>query len=107
MFRFLIATILFIGVAHGSQAAEQLFAIDPQRSVLTVNVFKSGALSTMLHDHHFVPEKLSGEVRFDPSAPDKFALHLSVDAASLKDHQSELSEKDVAKVNNQISSPTV
>lgn len=91
----------------GSRAAMATWPIDTERSKVVVHVFRAGALSPRLHDHAFVPERWSGHVRFDPQAPERSAVDVTFDATSLRDEQSELSDQDKAKVEQQVRGPDI
>ncbi|MBI3185205.1 MAG: YceI family protein [Myxococcales bacterium] len=93
-------------LASGKSAAES-WSLDRNRSELAVNVFRAGALSPLLHDHHFVAERWSMELQLDPRRPSEASVQVTVDASSLVDHQPKLSEENRAEVRDQVRSPLV
>lgn len=93
--------------AGGALAATATWPIDTSKSEVVVHVFRAGALSPSLHNHAFVPEHWSGNLAFDPQAPERSSVEVSLDAASLRDQEPELSAKDRATVEQQVHSPRI
>lgn len=89
------------------QSAARVWVISPAESRLTVNVLPAGVLSSALHTHHFRPADWSGEVSWDPDRPDLVRVDARIAADSLRDHQPELSDKDIAKVEGQVRGPDI
>lgn len=87
--------------------AAPLWRMDPAKSRLEVVVRRAGAFSSALHDHFFIPERWDVQLELDPEGRQLHRLQLEVDPSSLKDHNEELSEKDHAKVEDQVRSPSV
>jgi polyisoprenoid-binding protein YceI len=90
-----------LALAGAARAEPRTYVIDTQRSQLMVQVFKSGMLSGLGHDHLFLPQRWNGQIRFDPSAPEQTVVQLRVFADSLRDHEPGLSDADRAKVEAQ------
>ncbi|HEV8629366.1 MAG TPA: YceI family protein [Thermoanaerobaculia bacterium] len=59
------------------------YALDSERSVLLLRVWKEGAASVFAHDHVARASKLSGTVRYDPARPDAASVEVEVSAAGL------------------------
>ena len=56
---------------------------DPAHSRFTVQAFASGVLSVFAHSPTFLVRDFTGEFQFDPGAPEKASLHMTVKADSL------------------------
>jgi len=99
------ASLLFFALGPGGillgQSTPTDWTVDAAQSRLTVNVLPAGLLASTLHTHHFQPEDWSGEIAWDPDHPDGVRIAIGVAAASLRDHQGNLSPRDIAKVEGQ------
>jgi polyisoprenoid-binding protein YceI len=103
-----LAVVLLAGAAAGrAAAAPRTYELDAGHSRLVIHVSKAGALSSMLHDHAFVPQHWRGEVSFDADALAATHGEVVVDAASLRDEEPALSAADKAKVEEQARGPDV
>jgi len=97
-----LAVALLLGASAGrADAAARLYDLDAAHSRIVIHVRKAGAMSSMLHDHAFVPQRWHGEVSFDPDALSTTHGEVVVDAASLRDEEPALSAADRAKVEEQ------
>src|SRR5262245_45301220 len=90
---FLFAALVLPGAAGGKD-----WALDTSRSRVIVHVLPTGLLSAALHEHHFQPESWSADIAWDPGNPAALRLEARFAADSLRDPQSKLSARDVAKV---------
>ena len=88
-------------------ASAKDWVIDTARSRVIVHVLPAGLLSGALHEHHFRPESWSGEISWDPERPAALKLEARFSADSLRDEQSKLSPRDLAKVEGQTRGPEV
>ncbi|MGC4121050.1 MAG: YceI family protein [Myxococcales bacterium] len=84
-----------------AHAEPRTYLVDTEHSQLSVQVFKSGALSALGHDHLFLPERWYGRLQVDPQAPERSHVQLRVEANSLRYHEPGLSDSDRAKVEAQ------
>jgi polyisoprenoid-binding protein YceI len=102
-----LATAVFAVLAASSpgRAAPRIWRVDHSQSQLVVHVFRKGLLSPALHDHHFVPERWSATVTFDPARPQVVDIRLTVAADSLRDRQPKLSPDDIRTVEAQARGP--
>jgi len=105
----ILALAFAAGAAGGllGQETPTGWRIVPAESRLTVNILPAGLLSSALHAHHFQPADWSGEIAWDPGRPGIVQVAVRIAADSLRDHQPELSAKDVAKVERQVRGPEV
>jgi len=87
--------------------APRIWRVDVAQSRLVVHVFRKGLLSPVLHDHHFVPERWSAAVTFDPDRPHQAEVQVTVAADSLRDRQPQLSPSDIQTVEGQARGPKV
>jgi polyisoprenoid-binding protein YceI len=99
------AAFAVLAVWSPGRAAPRIWRVDRSQSRLVVHVFRKGLLSPALHDHHFVPERWSATVAFDPARPDVVDIRVTVAADSLRDRQPELSPDDIRKVEAQARGP--
>jgi len=99
---FLLAALVLPGAAPGKD-----WALDASKSRVIVHVLPSGLLSAALHEHHFQPEAWSADIAWDPSNPAALRLEARFAADSLRDPESKLSARDVAKVEGQARGPEV
>ncbi|MBI2388582.1 MAG: YceI family protein [Deltaproteobacteria bacterium] len=95
-----------LGYAAPVRAAPREYRVDTARSKLVVHVFRAGALSPMLHDHHFAATSWTART-FDPERPSETRALVIVQASSLRDRQPALSEKDRMKVDSQVQGPEI
>ena len=88
-------------ILHGLPAAIFLhtsiyaaeFIIDPVRSELAVQLFKTGIGAQFAHDHVVRATKYSGQIRLDPSAPTSAEIAVDVDATALVADEPETRQK--------------
>src|SRR5438477_7563225 len=87
----LITAILVLAAPTVTWAADSAGtkAIDPEKSVVTVRVFKAGLFSAFGHDHEISAPVRNGS--FSEQAP---AVSLTVNARDLKVMDKEISDKD-------------
>jgi polyisoprenoid-binding protein YceI len=64
--------------------AVQQYFLDKSASRFTVRAFASGMLSALGHNPTIAIREFTGEVSFDPSAPEKGSLQISIRADSLE-----------------------
>lgn len=69
--------------APNSTTARHRYLIDAKASRFTIQAFAGGLLSALGHDPKFEPRDFTGEVVFDPDAPDQAALTMRMSAPSL------------------------
>jgi polyisoprenoid-binding protein YceI len=77
--------------AGGPSTAGHTWRIAPAESRVVVHVASSGLVG---HDHHFVPQRWSGIVRFDPAEPAAAGVEMTFSADALRDEQPKISEED-------------
>src|SRR2546428_5536775 len=104
-----LAAAMLAVLATGSPGgtAPRIWRVDIAQSRLVVHVFRKGLLSPVLHDHHFVPERWSATVTFDPDRPRQAEVRVTVAADSLRDRQPQLSPSDIQTVERQARGPKV
>jgi len=97
-------TILILGVAgaFAPAHAQTAHAIDPERSVATVKVYKAGLLGGLGHNHDIQAPIQGGTVD-----EEKGAVQLLIDARQLKVMDQELSDKDRTEVQQNMDGPKV
>jgi len=76
-----------------SSGNRSVFVIDARRSRFTVQAFATGILSAMGHNPTIGIRTFSGQVEFDPEAPEACGLRLAIQSASLA-VQDDISDKD-------------
>jgi polyisoprenoid-binding protein YceI len=74
------------------------YRVVPEESRMTVHVGTAGLFKMFGHEHQIDVRKLSGQVDWDPEAPQSSRFRLEVEAASLTVADEELSEEDRAQV---------
>jgi polyisoprenoid-binding protein YceI len=90
-------------VTAGVEAKEPMtgtgarYVIDARVSRFTVRVTAGGFLSALGHNPTFAIRDLSGDIVFDPEAPEESALRLTVRASSLQ-LLDDMSEKDKREI---------
>ena len=99
------AGLAVLAVRSPGRAAPRIWRVDLSQSRLVVHVFRKGLLSPALHDHHFVPERWSATVTFDPARPEPVEVRVTVAADSLRDRQPQLSPDDIRTVEAQARGP--
>jgi polyisoprenoid-binding protein YceI len=82
-----------VSLAWAAAAGAQQRAIDTEKSVMTVRVYKSGILSALGHDHEIAAPIASGKV--DTAAR---TVEIHVKAAALKVRDPNVSDKDRAEI---------
>jgi polyisoprenoid-binding protein YceI len=60
-----------------------VYNIDPARSKLEVDVFRTGLLKMMAHDHQIAAKSYAGEVRVNSASIENSSVNLNVESASL------------------------
>jgi polyisoprenoid-binding protein YceI len=96
-----------LGLAGPARASPSRWTADGGRSRITIHVFKKGLLSSLAHDHHFVPARWRATASFDAADPSSARVEVTVAADSLADEQPSLSAKDREKVDRQAAGPDV
>jgi polyisoprenoid-binding protein YceI len=99
--------LLFTALVFPGAALAKDWALDTSRSRVIIHVLPAGLLSAALHEHHFQPESWSADVAWDPQNPAGIRLEARFAADSLRDAQSKLSARDIAKVEGQTRGPEV
>jgi polyisoprenoid-binding protein YceI len=89
-------------VADSSAQSGSLRDIDPEKSTMTVRVFKSGLFSAFGHEHEVRAPVAEG--RFNEVQP---AVELRVDASQLRVVDKDVSDSDRAKVQDTMLGPQV
>ena len=99
---FALQVLVFLPAAlaagAGRAGAVELLRADPAASALAIHVAKSGVLSGVSHEHHFVPQSWQAEARFDPARPAATEVWVVVDAGSLHDREGRLNAASRAEV---------
>jgi polyisoprenoid-binding protein YceI len=97
-----IAIILLLAAPIAARAAAVTQAIDPEKSVITVRVFKTGLFSAFAHDHEIRAPIRGGSFSQEPAA-----VSLVVDARQMKVMDKGISEKDRAEIQETMLGPKV
>lgn len=84
----LLATIFWPQSVNAAQ-----YVIDPARSRLVVQLFKTGVGAAFAHDHVVRATKYSGQIQLDPAAPTAAQIAVEVDATSLAVDEPETRQK--------------
>lgn len=74
----LLTALLCSNNLHAAQ-----YIIDPARSEIVVQLFKSGVGSAFAHDHVVRAAKYSGQIQLDAAAPTSAQISVEIDAAAL------------------------
>jgi polyisoprenoid-binding protein YceI len=82
-----------VSLALAAAAGAQQRAIDPEKSVMTVRVYKAGVFSALGHDHEIAAQITSGTV--DTAA---HTVELHVKAGALRVRDPNVSEKDRGQI---------
>jgi polyisoprenoid-binding protein YceI len=69
--------------ATSTSGSRAIFAIDTRRSRFTVQAFATGIFSAMGHNPTIGIRTFSGEVEFDPAAPEADGFRLTIQSSSL------------------------
>jgi polyisoprenoid-binding protein YceI len=69
------------------------YIIDPARSKLVVQLFKTGVGAALAHDHVVRATKYSGQIQLDPTAPNAAKIAVEVDATALVVDEPETRQK--------------
>lgn len=77
-------------------------AIDPEKSVITIRVFKAGLFSAFGHDHEISAPIASGSFSQEPPA-----VSITVNSREMKVMDRDISEKDRAEIQQTMLSPKV
>jgi len=89
---FIVYGLLSAIILPNSLPAAQ-FMIDPARSELVVQLFKTGVGAPFAHDHVVRATRYSGQIRLDPSAPTATEIVVEVDATTLAADEPETRKK--------------
>jgi polyisoprenoid-binding protein YceI len=100
--RFPVLTVLLASVVISTMSAHGQTSINPEKSVMTVHVFKAGLFSAFGHEHEVRASIEQGS--FNETNP---SVELTVDARKLKVVDKEISEKDRAQVQQDMLGPKV
>jgi polyisoprenoid-binding protein YceI len=90
--KIMLFTLIFLGVTAPA-FAQTPQAIDPDRSVANVKVYKAGLLSGFGHDH-----EIQGPIEQGAVDEEKGTVELVIDARKLKVVDQDLSDKDRSEV---------
>lgn len=108
---FALQVLVFLPAAlaagAGRAGAVELLRADPAASALAIHVAKSGVLSGVSHEHHFVPQSWQAEARFDPARPAATEVWVVVDAGSLHDREGRLNAASRAEVDRKAAGAEV
>ncbi|HZC34510.1 MAG TPA: YceI family protein, partial [Chthoniobacterales bacterium] len=77
-------------------------AIDPQKSLITVRVFKSGVFSAFGHEH-----EISAPIRQGSFTENPASVELTVDVRKMRVMDKDVSEKDRAEIQQTMLGPKV
>ncbi len=75
-----------------------LFTLQPEESRFTVDVGRAGFLKIFGHDHLVEIRGFSGEVDWQPAAPETSSIRIEVDAASLTVVDEESDEEELGQI---------
>lgn len=84
----LVVTLL---LAQNAGAAQ--YVIDPARSELVVQLFKTGVGAALAHDHVVRATKYSGQIQLDSTAPTAAQITVEIDATALVADEPETRQK--------------
>jgi polyisoprenoid-binding protein YceI len=84
-------TLATIFLPQSINAAQ--YIIDPARSKLVVQLFKTGVGAALAHDHVVRATKYSGQIQLDPTAPNAAKIAVEVDATALVVDEPETRQK--------------
>src|SRR3984893_13432730 len=96
-----VVVIAFPAILWATDAAPPR-AIDTQKSMMTVRVFKSGLFSAFGHEHEI--SALIRQGRFDEAEP---SVELTVDAGNMRVMDKDVTEKDRAEIQKTMLGPKV
>ncbi len=96
----IFAVWMITSVVQG--AGQEARQIDPQKSTLTVRVYKSGLFSAFAHDH-----EIKGSITQGSFSESKRTVELAVDARTLKVVDADVSDKDRAEIQETMLGPKV
>jgi polyisoprenoid-binding protein YceI len=97
-----ILAVWVVGLVCVSAASAQQQAIDPEKSTMTVRVFKAGILSALGHDHEIAAPIAGGTV--DTGA---HSVELRVNASALRVRDAHASDKDLTQIQGTMLGPEV
>lgn len=100
--RLLLVVIAVLGLRFASAADSLARAIDTEKSVMTVRVFKAGFFSGFAHDH-----EISAPLEQGGFNEGTTSVELKVDARKLRVVDKEISEKDRAEIQRTMLGPKV
>lgn len=80
-FASIVCGLLASFLPQSSHAAQ--YMIDPARSQLVVQLFKTGLGAGLAHDHVVAAKNYSGQIQLDPNAPTAAQIAVEVDATTL------------------------
>ena len=92
--------LLLAFIASVVLARAEKRGIDPQRSTITVHVYKTGLFSAFAHDHEIAAAIAKGEL-------DDQSVEFRVEAAKLRVADKEVSEKDREQIQRTMEGPEV
>jgi polyisoprenoid-binding protein YceI len=88
-------------VKEENQTMAARYILDPNRSRFTVQVFATGVLSKFGHSPIIAIRDFTGEVQFDPQAPEHASVTIVVKAASLE-VTGDVSQKDRQEIETRM-----
>jgi polyisoprenoid-binding protein YceI len=94
-----MGVLILLGLVSGDATSYRVVA---EESRMTVHVGTAGLFKMFGHEHRIDVRGLSGQVDWDPEAPESSRFRLEVDASSLSVADEELSEKDRAQVQSDM-----
>ena len=98
--RFLLVLSVASTLWAGNASAQT--AIDPQKSTITVRVFKAGMFSAFGHEHEISAPIQQGSITENPAS-----VELAVDARKMRVMDKGTSEKDLAEIQQTMLGPKV
>jgi polyisoprenoid-binding protein YceI len=99
---FCLSAVLMFFLSVGTTHSETL-AIDPARSVMTIQVFKSGLFSVFAHNHEIEARGLEGQV----ITTERQQVNLRIDARKIKVLDPDVSANDRSQVQQTMEGPKV
>lgn len=101
-----IVAVLLVCISNLA-AAPGHYRIDPEHSVLRIQLGTSGLFGFLGDDHQIEARVTKGEVVRSSETPDRSSVHLEISAASLRVLDPKLSEKDRKEVQSKMESDRV
>ena len=89
----LAASLGLLSFASSAQAEARVYAFDPTRSELVVQLFKAGIAGPLAHDHVVSATQYTGHMQADLADPTRTVITVEVQTAALKADEPALRQK--------------